>query len=107
MPIELYTTSGCPYSAAAREDLEWRGVEFVEYDVEHDSEAYGRMQELIERTIVVQTVYGAGQERRQANHLQGQTRALRRGNAVRYDVPLDGRVTQVLLRRTDEQPMAG
>jgi glutaredoxin 3 len=29
-PVELYTTSGCPYSAAAREDLEWRGVDFVE-----------------------------------------------------------------------------
>ena len=32
-PIELYTTAGCPYSEAAREDLEWRGVDFIEYDV--------------------------------------------------------------------------
>src|SRR5918911_1378620 len=35
-PVILYTASGCPYSAAAREDLEWRGVDFVEYDVEKD-----------------------------------------------------------------------
>ena len=42
-PVELYTTAGCPYSAAAREDLEWRGVDFVEYDVERDQEARERM----------------------------------------------------------------
>jgi glutaredoxin 3 len=42
-PIELYTTAGCPYSEAAREDLEWRGVAFVEYDVEKDPEARERM----------------------------------------------------------------
>jgi len=42
-PIELYTTVGCPYSEAAREDLEWRGVDFIEYDVERDEEALGRM----------------------------------------------------------------
>ncbi|MDQ4127919.1 MAG: glutaredoxin [Actinomycetota bacterium] len=42
-PVELYTAAGCEHSAAAREDLEWRGVEFVEYDVEKDREAYERM----------------------------------------------------------------
>ncbi len=42
-PVELYTTAGCEHSAAAREDLEWRGVDFVEYDVEKDREAYERM----------------------------------------------------------------
>jgi glutaredoxin 3 len=42
-PVELYTTAGCPHSAAAREDLEWRGIEFVEYDVERDPEARARM----------------------------------------------------------------
>ncbi|MCA1729761.1 MAG: glutathione S-transferase N-terminal domain-containing protein [Actinobacteria bacterium] len=44
--IELYTTAGCPYSEAAREDLEWRGVDFVEHDVEKDRTAYERMMEL-------------------------------------------------------------
>jgi glutaredoxin len=38
-PVELYVTMGCPYSASAREDLEWRGIDFVEYDVEQDREA--------------------------------------------------------------------
>jgi glutaredoxin 3 len=54
-PIQLYTTEGCPYSAAAREDLEWRGLDFVEYDVEKDREAYGRMLELTggNRTVPV------------------------------------------------------
>ncbi len=55
MQIELYTTSGCPYSAAAREDLEWRRAEFVEYDVEHNREAYERMLRLTggNRTVPV------------------------------------------------------
>lgn len=43
MQIELYATASCPYSAEAREDLEWRGVEFVEYDVEQDERARERM----------------------------------------------------------------
>ncbi len=53
--IELYTTAGCPYSEAAREDLEWRGVDFVEYDVEWDEEALGRMLEFTggDRTVPV------------------------------------------------------
>ncbi len=54
-PVELYTTASCPYSAAAREDLEWRGIDFVEYDVEQDREAYVRMLELTggNRTVPV------------------------------------------------------
>jgi glutaredoxin 3 len=53
--IELYTSPGCPYSEAAREDLEWRGMDFVEYDVEQDGEALGRMLELTggKRTVPV------------------------------------------------------
>jgi len=42
-PVELYTTAACPYSAEAREDLEWRRIEFVEYDVERDADARERM----------------------------------------------------------------
>ena len=55
MQIELYTASGCPYSAAAREDLEWRGIDFVEHDVEQDPGAYARMLELTggNRTVPV------------------------------------------------------
>jgi glutaredoxin 3 len=38
-PVELYTVTGCPHGAAAREDLEWRGIAFVEYDVAQDAAA--------------------------------------------------------------------
>lgn len=55
MQVELYVTAGCPHSDAAREDLEWRGVEFVEYDVERDAEARKRMLEITDgdRTVPV------------------------------------------------------
>ncbi|CAN5607306.1 hypothetical protein BH24ACT22_BH24ACT22_11570 [soil metagenome] len=54
-PVELYTAPGCTYSDVAREDLEWRGVDFVEYDVEQDAEARERMLELTggNRTVPV------------------------------------------------------
>jgi len=55
-PVELYTTAGCPYSEAAREDLEWRGVDFIEYDVEEDEEARGRMLELTGGTRTVPVI---------------------------------------------------
>jgi glutaredoxin 3 len=53
--VELYTSTGCPFSAAAREDLEWRGVEFVEYDVDRDPSARARMLQLTggKRTVPV------------------------------------------------------
>ncbi len=41
--VELYTAAGCEFSEAARADLEYRGVAFVEYDVEKDPEARERM----------------------------------------------------------------
>ncbi len=55
MGIELYTSPGCPHSDAAREDLEWRGVEFEEYDVERDEKARQRMLEITggQRTVPV------------------------------------------------------
>lgn len=55
MRVQLYTTASCPHSEAAREDLEWRGVDFVEYDVEKDAEARERMLELTggNRTVPV------------------------------------------------------
>jgi glutaredoxin 3 len=59
-PIELYTTVGCPYSEAAREDLEWRGVDFIEYDVEEDPEARGRMLELTGGTRTVPVIIEEG-----------------------------------------------
>ena len=59
-PIELYTTAGCPYSVAAREDLEWRGVDFIEYDVERDEEARRRMLELTGGNRTVPVIFEEG-----------------------------------------------
>ena len=41
--FELYGMASCPYTQEMREWLEWRGYEFVEYDVEADAEARSRM----------------------------------------------------------------
>ena len=59
-PIELYTTPGCEFCAAAREDLEWRGVDFVEYDVEGDPEARERMLRLTGGSRTVPVIVEAG-----------------------------------------------
>jgi len=59
-PVELYTTAGCPYSEAAREDLEWRGVNFIEYDVERDKKARGRMLELTGGNRTVPVIFEEG-----------------------------------------------
>lgn len=57
---ELYATRSCPYSAEAREDLEWRGVEFVEYDVEQDPEARARLLTLTGGTPTVPVIVEDG-----------------------------------------------
>lgn len=44
--LELYGTSTCPYTRELRESLEWRRQEFLEYDVEADPAALGRMLEI-------------------------------------------------------------
>ena len=59
-PVELYVTAGCPHSESAREDLEWRGMEFVEYDVERDSEALDRMLELTNGNRTVPVIHEEG-----------------------------------------------
>lgn len=44
--VELFGSRSCPFTAEAREDLEWRGRDFVEHDVEADDAALRRMLEL-------------------------------------------------------------
>jgi len=44
--LELYGTKTCPYTEEMREWLEWKGQEFVEYDVEADAAARDRMRAL-------------------------------------------------------------
>jgi len=51
--LELFGTRTCPYTGEMREWLEWRGEEFVEYDVETDAAARERMRALsgCQRTV--------------------------------------------------------
>jgi glutaredoxin len=53
--LELYGTASCPYTRETREWLEWKGREFVEYDVEKDPSARARMKALAggQRTVPV------------------------------------------------------
>jgi len=44
--VELFGSAGCPYTQEMREWLEWRGAEFVEYDVDIDRKARHRMRTL-------------------------------------------------------------
>jgi glutaredoxin len=44
--IELYGSMNCPYTAELREHLEWQRQLFIEYDVEADALAFGRLQQL-------------------------------------------------------------
>ena len=41
--LELFGTSTCSYTREMREWLEWKGYEYVEYDVEADRTAHARM----------------------------------------------------------------
>ena len=51
--LELYGTKSCQFTQEMREWLEWKGTEFVEYDVEADLEARDRMRALAkgQRTV--------------------------------------------------------
>jgi glutaredoxin len=44
--VELFGTERCEHTEEMREWLEWRGVEFAEYDVERDAAARARMESL-------------------------------------------------------------
>ena len=44
--LELYGAAGCPFTAELREQLEWEGKQFVEYDIERDPDAKRRLIEL-------------------------------------------------------------
>ena len=58
---ELFGTSTCPYTRDLREWLEWRGLDFDEYDVEASTEARERMRAIAgpERTVPVLVEDGA------------------------------------------------
>jgi len=53
--FELFGTAGCPYTREMREWLEWKGYDYLEYDVESDPSAYLRMIDLSggQRTVPI------------------------------------------------------
>ena len=51
--LELFGTPSCPYTSEMREWLEWRGSEFIEYNVENDSKARERMRRLAQPPYTV------------------------------------------------------
>jgi len=53
--LELYGARRCPHTQEMREWLEWKRSDFVEYDVEADSDARRRMGDLApgERSVPV------------------------------------------------------
>jgi mycoredoxin len=50
--VELFGATGCPYTTELREHLVWNGVDFVEYDVEADSDARTRLLSLTGQSAV-------------------------------------------------------
>lgn len=58
--LELYGTAGCPYTGEMREWLEWKGVEFTEYDVERDPRARERLRQLVRPPQSVPTLLENG-----------------------------------------------
>jgi mycoredoxin len=57
---ELYGTERCPYTQEMRDSLEFRGCEFVEYDVERDPAALERMKALTGGNRAVPVLIEAG-----------------------------------------------
>ena len=50
--LELYGTARCPHTGEMREWLEFRGCDFVEYDVERDRDAFARLRALSGQRLV-------------------------------------------------------
>ena len=52
--LELFGSSGCPYTQEMREWLEFSRREFVEFDVDLDATAFARMRDVTgQRTVPV------------------------------------------------------
>lgn len=45
-PVELFGAASCAFTAELREELQWRRIQFADYDVEADAHALARMQQL-------------------------------------------------------------
>jgi mycoredoxin len=68
VPLELYGTRSCPYTAELREELEWQGQTFVEYDVDADPQARDRMRALTPGAAAVPVLVEDGLVRQVGYH---------------------------------------
>lgn len=59
--VTIYTKPGCPYCAAAKDDLERSGVRYTEYNVKADSAALRRMLDMNGNLRQVPTIDRDGQ----------------------------------------------
>jgi mycoredoxin len=60
MPVELFATKTCPYCSELREQLDWDGREYVEYDIEADRDARGRLTDLLGASPMVPVIVEDG-----------------------------------------------
>jgi len=59
--LELYGTRSCPFTLELREQLEWDGRDFADYDVEADPEALARLAALHPGPLTVPVLVEDGQ----------------------------------------------
>lgn len=69
--LELYGTAWCVYTAELREELQWRGEQFVEYDVERDERALTRMLALCDGDATVPVLADGGRVLQVGYHGRG------------------------------------
>ena len=63
MTVTIYTKVGCPYCAAARADLNERGVDYEEIDVHSSRDAMEKLAELTAGQMIVPVLVEDGEVR--------------------------------------------
>ncbi len=58
--LELYGTAGCPFTQDLREYLEWKGSEFIAFDIEIDFAARERLSSLAGSHCTIPVLVDAG-----------------------------------------------
>jgi glutaredoxin 3 len=71
--LELYATRTCPFCAELREQLDFDGREYAEYDVEHDDGARARFFDLCNGNGIVPLLVEDGRVTEKGWHGRGCT----------------------------------
>ncbi len=58
--LELYGTATCPFTAELREELDWQGRAYLEFDVDADPEALARVRALTTGALAVPVLVESG-----------------------------------------------